>query len=383
MTETRSVGIFRLQLFKVSERFIPNQAESFRRYRPIYIGRKRFGEGPAGATVIAPDSGDTLAHLRTTLLRSPDPYLRKLNSAGLLPRLIHAHFAVDAVYAVPLAARLRVPLITTLHGFDVSSRDSVFLRSMRPALVNAVIRRTELCRRGDLFLCVSEFVKRKALEKGFPADRLLVHHIGIDTETLVPVHTDREPRTIIHVARLVEKKGTTFLLEAMKALAPKLPDLRLRIVGDGPLRQMLEEQARPLGRQVEFLGARDNAEVLELIAGSTVVAVPSVTASSGDSEGLPIVTLEAAALATPIVASDSGGIAEAVVDGKTGYVVAERNVAMLAERLHAILTDPGLGHEMGAAARHHIENHFDLRRQSARLEEIYDTALGETLSSGS
>ena len=374
-----SVGIFRLQLFKISEGFIARQAGAFRCYQPVYLGRKMFGPAPDGAPVIVPRPGHALSQAAIIGFRAAWPFIDALNAQRRSLRLIHAHFAVDGIYALPLARALNLPLVTTLHGFDVSSRDSALLRSGRPAKILSVLHRRSLASQGRLFVCVSEFIRRAALAKGFPKEKLLVHHMGIDTSSLSPDRNGRAPATITHVARLVEKKGTVYLLRAVARLRDAFPELRLNIIGDGPLRPQLEEEARGLGDTVRFLGALPNTEVLGLMRQSTLIALPSVTAASGDAEGLPTVALETAALGVPIVATDSGGIAEAVIDGVTGYVVPERDVDALSDRLSRLLTDPALAARMGAGARHIAEQNFDIARQSAKLEQLYDRVLaGET-----
>ena len=103
-----------------------------------------------------------------------------------------------------------------------------------------------------------------------------------------------------------------------------------------------------------------------------MLAAPSITARDGDAEGLPTVIVEAAASSLPAVGTRHAGIPEAIVDGKTGFLVAERDAEALGDRLGALLGSAELAARMGAAARSHAEQRFDLARQTERLEEIYD-----------
>ncbi|HEX8916672.1 MAG TPA: glycosyltransferase [Humisphaera sp.] len=375
---TKQVGIFRLQLFKVSEPFVHSQAAGLRGYEPVFVGDTVFGPAPAGArcAVCRAAGAGLLARrvLRTTghLRRALAPY--RLD-------LLHAHFAVDAVYAVPLARRLGVPLVTTLHGFDVTRSTGSMIRSMRPALVNAVLWRRSVKRATARFLCVSDFIRRAAVARGFPPDKLVVHYIGIDTAALAPPPAaSRDPALVVHVARLVEKKGTRVLLQAFARLAgPRGRAARLVVVGDGPLRPALERAAADLGvaHRVSFLGSRPNAEVHDLFRRATLVAVPSVPSATGDAEGLPIVILEAQALGAPVVASDSGGIAEAVRDGRTGFLTRPHDADALSDRISAILESPDLADRLSRGARANVEREFDVRRQCQKLEGIYDDVRAE------
>jgi glycosyltransferase involved in cell wall biosynthesis len=367
--------IFRLQLFKPSEPFIANQVRNYRRYHPIFLGRRKFGPSPWDDATVCTSNSSRLATAKLILLRNCAPFAASLADKRI--SLLHAHFGVDAVYALDLSARLKVPLVTTLHGFDVTTADRSFLKTGRPALVNAVMHRRALQRWGSLFLCVSEFIRDAALAKGYPVDRTIVHYIGIDTQRLTARADAGEDGLVVHVARLVEKKGTSFLLRAMQGVRKTHPNARLVVIGDGPLRPSLEEEAAHLGLgdAVEFTGMLPNADVMRYVRMAAVMAVPSITAGNGDAEGLPTVNMEANAQGVPLVASDSGGIKEAIVDGDTGFLTPERDVEAIAERITTLLSQPSLRIAMGKNARKLIESKFDIRRQSELLESYYDEAL--------
>ena len=370
----RHVGVFRLQLFKPSETFITAQAALLQRYRPTYIGRAEFGPPADGARIVTAGRG-ALAQARLVGLRDTSALRRGL--AEQPPSVLHCHFAVDAVYALPLARSLSVPLIVTIHGFDVNLSDAALLRSRKAALINYRLFRSRLQQSNALFLCVSEFIRQQALARGFPAERTHLHYLGIDPVKLAPGRRPATPGLIVQVARLVEKKGVRYALDALAALKAGGTTAELVVIGDGPLRVELEAHAHALGlaQRVRFLGVQPHAETIAWMRRAEVVLVPSVTAASGDAEGLPTVILEAAALGTPVVASDSGGSAEAVRHGETGFIVEERDVAALAASLAGILSDAGRRDRMGAAARQHVLERFDARIQTARLEDIFDMQI--------
>lgn len=374
----REVGVFRLQLFKPSEGFIQSQAEALRRFRPVYVGRKRFGPAPAQARVATPNARTGWARVanfvRIGALRQPEPFLHAWPAPGPAPALIHAHFAIDSVFALPLAKQLGVPLLTTLHGFDVTRAPQDMLRSGRPSLVGGVLWRKQLQAQGRMFLCVSEFIRRAAIASGFPAERLRVHYIGIDCTKLALRDHAGEDGLVVHVARLVEKKGTAYLLRAFAGLRTRHPAARLVVIGDGPLRPSLEALSRDLGiaDAVEFKGVMRNEQVLHWIARAAVMVVPSVTAADGDAEGLPIVNLEACAQGVPLVAFDSGGIAEAVEHGYSGFLSEERDIDGLQSHIDALLSDSSLRMRVGGQARRLVEQRFNIQKQTAELEDIYD-----------
>ena len=375
--QAREVAVFRHNLFRISETFITQQAGALGRYRPVYVGRLRQGAGPAGAdSRVLGDLGGIWKWPRIgwqMLSRDPGPYLRLL--ADRKPALIHAHFGVEGIYALPVARRLGIPLVTTFHGFDATVSTAALLRS--PAWANYPLFRGELARQGDLFLCASSFIRDRVLAMGFPEARTRVHYIGVDCDAIRPRDPAEETRTILHVARLVEVKGTKHLIGAFARLAERFTDVELTIVGDGPLRASLQAFAGSLGigSRVHFLGPQPYPEVLGLMRRAAMLVLPSVHAGDGRIEGLGMVLLEAAATGLPTVGSRVGGITEGVIDGETGFLAPERDEEALANRMAILLEDRDLRRAMGVKARALVEDRFDLRRQTALLEDHYDSVL--------
>jgi colanic acid/amylovoran biosynthesis glycosyltransferase len=368
------VAVFRHNLFKISEVFITEQVRHYRRYHPFFLGRLRHGVAPEGMEALALGDLCPRAPLLPAgwhmLSRSSGPFEQLL--AERRPALIHAHFGIEGVHALPLAARLGVPLVTTFHGFDATLSTLGFFGS--PAWAWYPLLRPKLALQGNLFLCASGFIRERLLAQGFPAERTRVHYIGVDSASIAPRAPEEERPVILHVARLVEVKGTEFLIRAFAALGAKHSAVRLVIIGDGPLRRRLERLARECGvaERVDFLGALPHRDVLGWMRRAAVLALPSVRTNSGRVEGLGMVTLEAAAAGVPAVGSDLGGIRETIADGKTGFLVPERNVEALAARMGTLLADGELRRRMGEAARRRVEQEFDITRQTARLEDIYD-----------
>ncbi len=375
----KDVIVFRHQLFKVSEPFIALQVEQLTKYRPLYLGRTCFGKRPESAEVLSFDDqkkrSGFVAKLWQVATRDPVPYLELLR--GEQPSLIHAHFGVEGVYALPLALRLGVPLVTTFHGFDATTSSKALIASGKPSWINYALFRKKLAKSGALFLCVSEFIRKRVIELGFPEERTRLHYIGMDVQGIEARSFEEEQAVVLHVARLVEKKGTEYLVKAFAHVVSEEPDVRLLIIGDGPLRSSLQSLAGSLGlgQQVSFLGARPHEEVLLQMRKSTMLVLSSVTAESGDAEGLGMVLLEAAALGVPTIGTDHGGIPEAIIDGCTGYLVKERDVDALAQRILCLVRDRQKRRDMGLRARDLVEQRFDIRKQSAKLEDLYDSVI--------
>ncbi|HMC91327.1 MAG TPA: glycosyltransferase [Allosphingosinicella sp.] len=362
-----AAAIFRSPLFNASETFVQTHAASLRRYRPLVVGLedKRNAWPELRERLLVATTGEAAV---LKFLGVPGALARRI--APERPRLVHAHFATDGLLALPLAEALGVPLVTTLHGFDVTRSRRAMLASGRLSWMRYALRGEHLRRRGNLFIAVSDAIRAKALAQGFPPERTITHLNGVDL-TRFARPSAPEPGLVLHVGRLVEKKGTALLLQAMAQL-----DAQLVVIGDGPLRPALERQAASTGGRTRFLGNLAPDEVAAWMARAWVLAVPSVTAPDGDSEGLPTVIAEAAAASLPVVVSDHSGLPEAVVEGETGFIVPEGDAAALARALKDLLAFPEVRGRMSAAARRLAEERFDAAKQAAGLEALYDRVTG-------
>jgi colanic acid/amylovoran/stewartan biosynthesis glycosyltransferase WcaL/AmsK/CpsK len=289
--------------------------------------------------------------------------------------LVHAHFGTSGMYALPYTSRYRLPLIVTFHGVDVTVLDS-WARLLPHRWPYAWLA-TEVLQRMTVGLCVSNEIRDRLQALGAAPDRLVVHRLGIDVDVF-----RRGPRNparveVTMVGRLVEKKGFEYGLRAFGRVAPRFPEAFLTIVGDGPRRRRLEQMARTLGisGQVTFTGVLPARDVADRLQRSDVLLAPSATARDGNREGSPMVVKEASASHVVPVSTYHGGIPETVDDGETGFLVPERDVDALADRLERLVRDPALRERMGEAARRKMEREFDNRVRVKALEDLYDRAV--------
>jgi len=367
-------AIFRSPVFNQSETFVRAHAAALRRYSPFVVGLERKGEFPATRDDAAPLIASRTEGLALKLFGQPAALERRVRARIGRPAIMHAHFATDGLLALPLARSLGLPLVTTFHGFDVSRFRRKLMLSGRLSWMRYALLRQRLIDGGDLFLAVSEALRAKAIVQGYPAEKVVTHYNGINLARFARSQTPPEPGLVLHVARLVEKKGTGLLIRALAMIKTHEPDARVVIIGDGPMRQELERLAARLGvaSAVRFLGNISYDEVGAWMARAWLLAVPSVTASDGDSEGLPTTIVEAAASMLPVIGSDHSGIPEAIVEGQTGFIVKEGEVDPLAARIVQLLRSGDMRRHMATASRLLAESRFDEERQIGRLEGYYD-----------
>lgn len=370
-----AIVVFRIQLLPASETFIVAQAGAMRRFSPFFVGWRRM----AGIEVPIEDSwtvdgGGLRGKLRELRFRYVGPSQEQVaRLRAKAPRLVYAHFAPDGYAAMQLAERLDVPLVTALHGYDVTMSDQAIgaTRLGREYIEG----RSRLQQKGALFLTCSAYVRKRSLEIGYPGERTVVHSIGVDVERFKPPAVRRRGKFVLFVGRLVEKKGCGSLIEAMVEVQRRIPGAELVVIGAGPLRSGYGAQAAGLKVRCHFLGTQPTAVVREWMGRAAIFCVPSVVAASGDAEGFGMVFIEAQAMGLPVVSTLSGGIPEAVKHGETGLLVKERNPAALAEALLELLRDEELWQRYSVAGRRRVVDHFNLEMQTERLEDMFEQLL--------
>jgi glycosyltransferase involved in cell wall biosynthesis len=374
--------VFRTCLLPLSETFIRNQVLALERWRARLIGLRHVeGLDLAGldCQLLTTRNGRPISHVLRAALREldlPPPSVRE-QLRRLDPAIAHVHFGTDLVSLWPMLDGLHVPILTTLHGYDINIHPDVWRRSWRasrkyPQRLLA-ISRDERVR----FIAVSEAIRARAIEFGLPADRVVVRYIGVDTHQFAPggaFVAQRRPR-ILFVGRMVEKKGPHVLINAFAEVHRRVGDAELVMIGDGPLLESCRGPADSLQVPVQFLGAVNHARVNAEMEQARVFCLPSITAGNGDAEGLSIAIIEAQATGVPVVTSARGGVGEAIEHGVTGYGFPEGNVDALSAALIPVLTDDRVAAITSAAARDRACKLFDLNKCTARLEAFYDQSV--------
>lgn len=243
--------------------------------------------------------------------------------------LVHAHWLIPQGI---VQSFFKKPYLVTGHGGDVTSLNKGIFRLLK----------VRCLKRAKYVTVVSEHLKKRVQELT-PDLQPHVLSMGVDASGFGRQHFvdnyfgQNGKKTVLFVGRLAEKKGVTYLISAMSKI-----DALLVIVGDGPLRQDLEKQAREMGVNAVFMGAKTHDELRKIYASSDLFAAPSVTAADGDQEGLGLVLLEAMASGLPVVANDSGGISQVIRNGVNGLLCQEKNVEQLADAIASVLRDEEL-----------------------------------------
>lgn len=293
------------------------------------------------------------------------------------PDIVHVHLSLSGYLAARLARGPRV--VSHYHSVypDPGQMSALGLRSWKAF--------DRLCS-GDLSIACSEAVRRQCVNAcGIPETRVRLLYNGVDLHALDALAAQRPPQhpfckgdrhrhpVLIYVGRLVAAKGLEDLLISLGRLASRR--WQVVIVGDGPMASDLQRMVaeRGLAGRVALLGARPWWDIPGMLSGSDLFVLPSRR------EGLPLSLLEASACRLPVVATDVGGVPEAVHDGVTGLLVPPGDREALGGALAQLLDDPARRREMGEAGRAIVEEKFDILKIAVQLKEMYEQLLEEAV----
>lgn len=367
------VALFSTNFLEYSQTFVYDEVRAHDRWRVSVFAARRLNRDrfPFEPVHVPPPRGFGL-YKATTFCPSFDAVFERERFD-----VVHAHFGPGAVYALPYAARYDLPLVVTFHGYDVPllmSGDVYKPENWRYALAWPLLRR-----RVDRFLAASLDLRDLLLKLGAPPERVFLYHLGVDVPTYSRQPVQRDHVEMLMIGRFVEKKGHEYALRAFARVVRQGTDVRLVLLGDGGQEARIRALAAELGvaERVEFAGAVPHQEVARRLARTDIVLAPSVTAANGDRESGILVLKEAGASSLPVVGTLHGGLPEIIDDGETGFLVPERDVDALADRLARLAADAELRARMGAAGRRKMERAYDLHTQVRRdLAGHYDAVRG-------
>lgn len=287
--------------------------------------------------------------------------------------IIHCHFGANGNIGAYLKeiGVTSAKIITTFHGYDIT-------KHIKENGNNAYAL---LFSKGDLFMPISERWKNKLKMLGCQENKIIVHRMGVDLKKFIysPRQINKNGKvTVLTVARLVEKKGVEYGIRAVALVLEKYPGIEFRIAGDGPLMNYFKLLIAELNvhDSIKLLGCKPQEEIVGLMKRSDILLAPSVTGADGDQEGIPVVLMEALAQGMPVISTYHSGIPELVQDGKSGFLVPEKDVNALADKLIYLIEHPDVWPQMGQVGRNYIEENYMVDKLNDRLIEIYRQVSG-------
>lgn len=215
----------------------------------------------------------------------------------------------------------------------------------------------------DLFLCPSDYIRRRMIDAGFPEHKVRTNPYGADPSSVTPSYGHKG--YMLYVGRLSEEKG----VETVIQVARRLPDVPFKIVGTGPEESRLHALAHGFPN-IEFVGFRSGDLLAELYAGAMAVLAPSRV-----HEIFPLITLEAMSHGKPVVGSGVGGMSEAVEDRVTGLLVAPNDLQAWVEAVMRLAFDEDFRIGLARNARLAAETTFHIKNHRQRVTKAYEDAM--------
>ncbi|MCC9166588.1 glycosyltransferase family 4 protein [Pontibacter harenae] len=282
-----------------------------------------------------------------------------------MPDVAYIDFGQPAIYVQRFLWENKIPFVVHFHGVDASSAfsSSTYTREIE-----------NVFNRAAFIITPSFHLKRLLILKGCHSEKIRVIRYGIDVENIIPESWSEKKKadpSVIFLGRLTNKKNPLALLHAFAIVKEQIPNAKLNIIGEGPLKQEVEKRIVKLGLSsaVNLLGELDQKQAHKILRSHWVYAQHSVIAINGDQEGYPNSPAEASAFELPVVATIHNGFPEYIIEGRTGYLVQEFDYESMGNRIVTLLKNPDLAERMGKEGRKSIS---ELNNPHKRINSVYE-----------
>jgi glycosyltransferase involved in cell wall biosynthesis len=317
-------------------------------------------------------SGQIMKRLKKKLLKLPNNHFEKVALKKFLlenkVEAVLAEFGPTGVAMMEICAEVDIPIIVHFHGYDAYHVKT--LERMEHSYQN-------LFEQAEAVIAVSRDMESQLAHLGAPAEKIHYNPCGVDVSFFQGADPGQSPPTFLAVGRFVDKKGPHLTLLAFQKVLQHIPEAQLMMIGDGPLWDACQQLSQALGiaEAVDFLGVCPHNEVAAKMQQTRAFVQHSLRTSYGDSEGTPVVVMEAGAAGLPTVATRHAGIADVVIDGQTGFLVDERDLESMAQGMIRLGRDPAMARQFGQAARERICAEFSMEKSIKNLWLVIEHAI--------
>lgn len=288
------------------------------------------------------------------------------------PGLLHAHFGPTGCLYLPLARKLKRPLVVTFYGFDYAK-----LPNLRPVFSE---KYRQLFAGAEKVIAASETGCEKLRRMGCPSGKLAVVQPAPNLAQFPRAARSKDPGRLelVQVATFTRKKGHKTTLEAFRLALRDCPNMRLTLAGESQYGDLVKElrayvNSHGMQDRVAFKNFVEHRDMANFLAGFDVFIHPSCHAPDGDHEATPVILLEAQATGLPVVATDHFDLSLEVLHGRTGLLAPEQDPLTLAEHIRRFYwMEDAEYQQFSDAARRHVETRFDVKNSALRLRRVYE-----------
>ena len=362
------ICITRSERYSYSETFIRDQIAGFSKLAEVFtIHSGRLPERKEDGTLLSSTLFWILHKIIKGVSGKRNNYfgnygLRKYFQSNKID-VVLANYGLSAAHLMPVCRELNIPLLVIFHGHDAT--DKKFLRQYAN-------KYKALFAYASTIITVSRDMRIRILELGADPEKIQVVPCGVDVLKFTPSVAAKE-NLFIAVGRFVAKKGPLYTIQAFYNVWKKYPATKLIMVGNKKgLFEKCNELVIELGMHeaVVFPGILSQQEISNLMGKALAFLQHSVTAPNGDMEGTPVSILEACASGLPVISTFHGGIKDAVIHDKTGFLVNEGDVEGMTGFMIKILENPTLAISMGREGRLHVTTHYNQNKQIEKLHKL-------------
>ncbi len=280
--------------------------------------------------------------------------------------LVFAEYGGTGEAVVAICKKLKLPLIVHFHGFDASHKNQLAVHNQYKRIFNYA----------RFIIAVSRKMERDLIELGCPREKLVYTVCGPEKEffNIQPAFTKQQ---FIAACRFVNKKAPYYLILSFLEVIKEFPSAKLLIAGKGELHDTCQNLIRfyNLDKNVKLTGVLTPEKFRDYLKESQALVQHSIITDDGDSEGTPVVILEAGAAGLPVIATNHAGIPDVIINGETGFLTEEHDVQGMADNMIKILKDVELAREIGKRAKKHIHENYTMESHIKILNGLIKTTL--------
>lgn len=282
-------------------------------------------------------------------------------------KAVIAQYGPSGVELMNVCEQMNLPLIVHFHGYDAYRND---------VLGSYGKKYVELFQKASAIIGVSRDMCSQLKHLGCSKKKIHYVPYGVDTALFKPTENTKE-LSFVACGRFVEKKGPLYTVKAFRRVVDVHPTVNLTMIGDGELLKDAESLVHELGlsENVQFAGVLDQAEVSRIFRRSFAFIQHSMRTEDNDSEGTPLVILEACASGLPVVATRHAGIEDVIIEAETGFLVAEGDYQAMSKKMIQLIENPEKSRDMGRRGREVIESSYRTENYIAGLKAVIQSCL--------